>query len=72
MTGSMNRGSITVHRARDLVQRFVRDETGATAIEYSLMLMMISVACIASFKAVGGSTSNGWGGVANKVGNAMK
>ena len=55
-----------------LIRRFERDQSGATAIEYCLMLAMISIACIGAFKAVGGSTGGGWGDVANKAGNAMK
>ena len=55
-----------------LIRRFGRDQSGATAIEYCLLLAMISVACIGAFKAVGGATGGGWGDVANKAGNAMK
>lgn len=38
-----------------LITRFVQDETGATAIEYGLIAMLISVAIIAILGAVGTS-----------------
>ena len=34
---------------------FVRDEDGATAIEYGLIAALVSVACIAALDALGGS-----------------
>jgi pilus assembly protein Flp/PilA len=40
---------------RKLVQRFVRDESGATAIEYGLIAAGISVVIIAAVQAVGGN-----------------
>jgi Flp pilus assembly pilin Flp len=51
---------------------FINDEAGSTAIEYALIAAMIAVACIASFNSLGGSSSGGWGNVANKAGDAMK
>jgi pilus assembly protein Flp/PilA len=38
---------------RTLVSRFVKDESGATAIEYGLIAAGISVAIIATVQAVG-------------------
>jgi pilus assembly protein Flp/PilA len=40
-----------------IVSRFLRDESGATAIEYGLIAAGISVAIIAAVQAVGGSLS---------------
>ncbi|QGY05919.1 Flp family type IVb pilin [Methylobacterium mesophilicum SR1.6/6] len=37
-----------------LLQRFIRDETGATAIEYGMIAALIAVAIIASLRLVGG------------------
>jgi pilus assembly protein Flp/PilA len=37
----------------NLVARFVKDESGATAIEYGLIAMLISVAVIAILGAIG-------------------
>jgi pilus assembly protein Flp/PilA len=40
-----------------LLQRFVRDENGATAIEYGMIAALIAVAIIASLKTVGSQLS---------------
>lgn len=39
----------------NLLRRFLRDEAGATAIEYALLAALISVAIIATVKILGGS-----------------
>lgn len=39
----------------NLVSRFVKDENGATAIEYGLIAMLISVAIITILTAIGGN-----------------
>ena len=57
---------------RELIKRFANDERGATAIEYSLIATVIGVACIGAFTQLGGNSSQGWNGTANKVSNAMK
>lgn len=36
-----------------LLQRFIRDETGATAIEYGMIATLIAVVIIASLRLVG-------------------
>jgi pilus assembly protein Flp/PilA len=38
-----------------LLRSFVRDESGATAIEYGLLAALVSVAAIAALTAMGGS-----------------
>ena len=40
---------------KSLFSRFVKDQSGATAIEYGLIAALISVACIAALTSVGGS-----------------
>jgi len=40
---------------KNLVTRFVRDESGATAIEYGLIAALISVVIIAVLTSIGGS-----------------
>jgi len=42
---------------RNLITRFVRDESGATAIEYGLIAAGIAVAIIAAVNAVGSALS---------------
>ncbi len=46
---------------------FLRDESGATAIEYGLIAALIAVAIIAALGLVGNSTKN----VFNRVGNSL-
>jgi pilus assembly protein Flp/PilA len=41
-----------------LVQRVLRDEAGATAIEYGLIAALIAVAAIAAFRLVGTNLSS--------------
>ena len=40
---------------QNLVTRFIKDESGATAIEYGLIAALIAVALIAGATAIGGS-----------------
>jgi pilus assembly protein Flp/PilA len=42
----------------NLLQRFARDESGATAIEYGLIAALIAVGIIAAATALGGSLSS--------------
>ena len=37
----------------NLMNRFAKDESGATAIEYGLIAALVAVACIASWRALG-------------------
>ena len=61
-----------IAQLRCLLSRFSTNESGATAIEYSLIAAMIAVVCISAFAALGGSSSGSWANTANKVSNAMK
>ncbi|HXC50385.1 MAG TPA: Flp family type IVb pilin [Candidatus Limnocylindrales bacterium] len=40
------------------ISRFIRDESGATAIEYGLLAALISIAALASMKIVGTKLSS--------------
>lgn len=51
----------------DLARAFLRDETGATAIEYGLIAALIAVAIIASVTAVGTSLSTTFTNVAGAL-----
>lgn len=44
-----------------------RDESGATAVEYGLILAMIFLAMVVGVVALGSTTSSLWGNVANSV-----
>lgn len=48
------------------LRRLQKDIKGATAVEYSLVAIMISVACIAGMQAIGSQSNTGWHGVWNK------
>ncbi len=47
--------------------RFVREEEGATTIEYCVVLFFIITACIAGITAVGGSSNGLWGKNSTKL-----
>ncbi|MDX1965291.1 MAG: Flp family type IVb pilin [Pirellulales bacterium] len=42
-------------------QKFLREETGATAVEYAVMLALILVAVISAIGSVGAQTGGMWG-----------
>lgn len=50
-----------------LFTRFVKDEDGATAIEYGLIAALIAVAIIAAIRLVGGNLSNTFSEVASNL-----
>ncbi len=41
-----------------IIVKFVKDESGATAIEYGLIAALVSVAAIAALTSLGGSLTN--------------
>jgi pilus assembly protein Flp/PilA len=51
----------------NLFSRFVRDESGATAIEYGLIAALIAVVVIGAVTAVGTGLSGTFNTVAGKV-----
>ena len=54
-----------------LLVRFVADESGATAIEYSLIGVLISVAIIAAVTAVGGGVQGLFDRISTNVSGAL-
>jgi pilus assembly protein Flp/PilA len=52
---------------KNLVSRFVKDESGATAIEYGLIAAGISVVIIAAVKALGGTLNGVFEGINGKL-----
>ncbi len=50
--------------------RFVKDENGATAIEYGLIAALVSVAAIGALTALGGSLQNLFTTVSSAVATA--
>jgi pilus assembly protein Flp/PilA len=53
-------------------KRFLRDDSGATAIEYGLIAAGISVAIIGTVNALGTKLNNTFTNVSNQLGNAGK
>ena len=55
---------------KDLVFRFVRDESGATAIEYGLLAALIAVVLITAVTSLGRNVSTSFSKIANSIGKA--
>ena len=55
---------------KQLVARFVNDESGATAIEYGLIAALVAVAIMVGAGMLGTELNNKFGAVANAVKNA--
>jgi len=56
---------------RNLLAQFQRNESGATAIEYGLIMGLMTVALVGAIGATGDSTGEKWNGVATDVETAM-
>jgi len=49
------------------IERLTRNDRGATAVEYSLIAMLIALALLAALQMVGGEVQDTWTGVADKA-----
>ena len=56
----------------NLVKRFVKDDSGATAIEYGLIAAGISVAIIAAVKGLGTQLNTTFGTITTQLASAGK
>ena len=56
----------------DLIKRFVKEEDGATMVEYGLMVALIAVVCIAAVTLLGGEVRDLFTGVEKSVADAQK
>lgn len=52
---------------KNIIARFVKDQSGATAIEYSLIAALVSVAAIGAFEVLGGKVTTTIGAVNAKL-----
>jgi pilus assembly protein Flp/PilA len=59
-------------RCRDLLGRFGRDTSGATAIEYGLIVALIAAAIIGALTALGTGNSSSWGNTTGRITNALQ
>jgi pilus assembly protein Flp/PilA len=50
-----------------LFRHFMKNDSGATAIEYTLIASLIAVAAITAMRTVGGKVTNVLGNVANAM-----
>ena len=50
-----------------IFRRLIKNNQGATAVEYTLIASLIAVAAIASMRTVGGKISNVLGNVSNNL-----
>ncbi len=55
---------------QNLMKRFVKDESGATAIEYGLIAALIAVAIIAGATALGGTLNATFDGLSTTISTA--
>jgi pilus assembly protein Flp/PilA len=53
-------------------KKFLRDDSGATAIEYGLIAAGISVVIIASVNSIGGNLKNAFNAISTNLGQAGK
>ena len=54
----------------NILQRLIKDESGATAIEYGLIAGLVAVAIIAALTALGGALDTMFSNVASTVSTA--
>lgn len=55
---------------KNIIERFVNDESGATAIEYGLIAALISVALITGATTLGNTLNSQFQTLSNKMTNA--
>ena len=55
-----------------MFNRFLRDETGATAIEYGLIVADVALAIIAVVNSIGGDLQNTYSDVSNDLANVQQ
>jgi pilus assembly protein Flp/PilA len=53
MAHARGRLAASAHAARSLVRRFTADASGATAIEYTLLIMLIAIVIIGALTIIG-------------------
>jgi pilus assembly protein Flp/PilA len=54
----------------DLMKRFVKEEEGATMVEYGLMIALIAVVCVAVIAALGGKIGTAFQTADKEIGDA--
>ena len=57
---------------RLMLRRLRRDENGATAIEYGLIVALIAVFCVSAFSIMGGGSNGMWTNINIAVSDALQ
>jgi pilus assembly protein Flp/PilA len=57
---------------RNLTARFLRDRRGATAIEYGLIVALVTIGMLAGLQALGVGASGSWTSTSAKATDAMQ
>ena len=52
---------------RTMLRKLCADTRGATAIEYGLIVALITVACIGGMQKLGGGVNGSWGKLDSKI-----
>jgi Flp pilus assembly pilin Flp len=53
------------------LRRLLNDKRGTSAVEYAFVAMLISIACMGGFAALGAQSKTGWQGVWEKSRDAL-
>lgn len=56
---------------RSIFRTLRRDQSGATAVEYGLIIALISIAALGAMKVLGGDNGGAWDRMADNVVNAL-
>ncbi|MBS0474576.1 MAG: Flp family type IVb pilin [Proteobacteria bacterium] len=56
---------------KSVLQRLARNQRGATAIEYGMLVALIAIACIGAFSQLGNSQALGFQGVLDKISTTL-
>lgn len=62
----------TLRRMRESARRFLHDDSGATVIEYTLLVVIIAMAIIAAIGGVGDSLGGNWDEINDDVIDALE
>jgi pilus assembly protein Flp/PilA len=60
-------GVSSMTKFKNAIQKFVSDETGATMVEYALILALIAVACITAVTALGTALTTKFGTITSAI-----
>jgi Flp pilus assembly pilin Flp len=61
------KSTLRKNHAQKRIQRFLADDTAATAIEYAVILTLIIMVAITGIAALGSQTGGLWGGIQSKL-----